>query len=259
MPMFGAAQLLTTTVLIVTSLGQLPFTVSPGEDASTLRTVPWRLFDETVHSEVPRRLVADAQAMLIRAAILSYPANEADEESIAHIVTQARVDFERIAAAHPVDRSVSSEAMARADLSLVWMDDLNAKPSIKHRLALYAIAFAFIARDAEERALNPEGIVLRYLDNTVRFEGSDWNTLRRVVDHDQTPPFMEKADPANEPSRGTHEGRMLVKHDLLALATTAGVSAKDLDELAATFADQSLGGVKYIIELRNRLTKDDAP
>lgn len=115
------------------------------------------------------------------------------------------------------------------------------------RLALYLVALAAIARETEEREINPGGIVLRYWDNT--FHSSlarskpDWRPDQRVKEY----------DPQDEPPEGTCLAREMVTNDLQLLASASKLSAADIDSLIAAFADQSLGGIKYLEEFRDAI------
>ena len=198
-----------------------------------------RQIPDPTAEDISKRIVVDAQALLLRAKVLLLTSEEQEDVDIAGIVAQAAEDAARIARAQPGDPYIPSHALARADLSLAWLpDDIARSPQVTRRLMIYLLSFMAIARHAEELVINPRNLV-PYIDSS---------------------PGPPHPDSEYRPPAHTYHAREVTRYALLNLDPAAKVSAKDVQELEAAFADQSLGGVKYIIELRERLTKrDDVP
>ncbi|MBX3321878.1 MAG: hypothetical protein KF757_02690 [Phycisphaeraceae bacterium] len=190
--------------------------------------------------DISQRLVVDAQALLIRASLLAMASDIADDMDVAFIVARAATEVQRIAVSRPAEQYVQSHAFARADATLEWLPESGTGESYDMtRLALYMLALIAIAEDMEERIINPNNLMMEF--------------------NRGFPPRQDDSAFNYKPPKNTFDARDRTGNSVRMLLSKSGVSTRDIELMEAAFADQSLGGVKYIIELRNRLTKDDAP
>lgn len=212
----------------------------PREQApDQLQVVEWRIpfpGRKIAPDAAQKNLVEDAQAMLVRAAVLTVASEPATIIQGKAIVTQAVNDYQRIAPVHPAGPAhIPSHALARAELSLRWLpkQEDNADARDMHRLGMYVVALWALALEGEEAAINPSGYE-PYMD-------SGWPSGTKDPAADYRPPDY------------TGVARSLNLEAARSLATTGGISEDDLTDLIAAFADQSLGGIKYLEEFRDAI------
>lgn len=228
--------------LVVTAAAVFGGVAPPREQApDQLQVVEWRIpfpGRKVAPDAAQKNLVEDAQAMLVRAAVLTMESKPATNIQCKAIVTQAATDYQRIAPVHPSGPAyIPSHALARAELSLHWLpqQDDNADARDMHRLGMYVVALWALALEGEEAAINPKGYE-PYID-------SGWPSGTNDPAADYRPPDY------------TGVARSLNVEAARSLAATGGISEDDLTDLIAAFADQSLGGIKYLEEFRDAIAR----
>lgn len=243
-------------LIVISAFGALMLGTGfqPKPSVDELQRVPWLWRfapmspekQERLHVRVPtqeevaNQIVVDAQALLIRAAVLSFASQGIDAADTSRLVGQASSDCRRIAAARAEAQYVQSHAIARADWTMAWLPDREAGQRYDLReLALYGLAFTAIARDGEETVINPHGLVP---------EWDNGGPSRR-----DNPAASAAAN--YRPPEDTYQARDIVTQNLRKLLSDGGVSVEDINRLMATFADQSLGGIKYLEEFRDAIQR----
>jgi hypothetical protein len=248
---------------LVSVFVQLPMESDP---VSQLRTVWWRVFETPKDRLSAAQMTNDAQALLIRSAALRI---STEPGGIAELIWRAKQDHGHIAAVGARDESeyITSEALARADLSFAWLGDpAQDQPRIQ-KIILYAIAFAAINAAEEDVALLQEP-KFRYWDNTINFsypEGIDsmdenaWHFMSRDQDGWSMPGGVRNDDRQedSEVSRSwTRQARDMVAHDLVKAAIFAKLTDDDFGKMLSAFVSGKFNGYTLIAEVKDRIFGD---